>query len=117
MTAAPLLELVQDSRPARFPRQRPPRASVRRPRLVEALAFPDGPPLAVVVAPAGFGKTTLLSEWAARDPRPFAWVTLDAGHEDPTALLRAVTRAIDAASASAPDGRAVLVLDDLHAVR
>ena len=34
-------------------------------------------PFATVVAPAGYGKTTLLAGWAEADPRPFAWVALD----------------------------------------
>jgi LuxR family transcriptional regulator, maltose regulon positive regulatory protein len=39
-------------------------------------------PLVTVVAPAGYGKTTLLARWAEADPRPFAWVALDAGDDD-----------------------------------
>src|SRR5215212_490184 len=35
-------------------------------------------PVALLVAPPGYGKTTVLSEWAERDARPFAWVRLDA---------------------------------------
>ena len=34
-------------------------------------------PFATVIAPAGYGKTTLLARWAEMDPRPFAWVALD----------------------------------------
>ena len=93
MTAAPLLELVPTIRRARSAsaavRERAPSAAGR------GAGRPRRAPLAVLVAPAGFGKTTLLCEWAARDPRPFAWVTLDARHDDPAALLRAVSRAVD----------------------
>ena len=39
-------------------------------------------PFATVVAPAGYGKTTLLARWAEADPRPFAWVALDGGDDD-----------------------------------
>ena len=39
-------------------------------------------PLATVVAPAGYGKTTLLASWAEADPRPFAWLALDARDSD-----------------------------------
>ena len=56
--------------------------SVRRPRLVQALQDPAGPPLFALVAPAGYGKTTLLCEWDDRDSRPFAWVTLDERDDD-----------------------------------
>jgi LuxR family maltose regulon positive regulatory protein len=41
-------------------------------------------PFATVIAPAGYGKTTLLARWAESDPRPFAWVALD-GREQGTA--------------------------------
>ena len=51
-------------------------------------------PLATVVAPAGYGKTTLLARWAQADPRPFAWVPLDARDGDPVVLLRYIAAAI-----------------------
>ena len=90
------------------------RATVRRTELVATLADPDAPPFIVLVAPAGFGKTTLLCEWEARDPRPFAWVTVDRRHDEPNALLQAIAAALDVASAESEDGRVVLVLDDVH---
>ena len=40
--------------------------------------------LTLISAPAGFGKTTLLSEWAAGCDRPVAWVSLDKSDNDPT---------------------------------
>ncbi len=61
--------LLPPSRPAGLvPRSR----AVRR--LLEARELP----VALLVAPAGYGKTTVLSEWDERDSRPFAWVGLDA---------------------------------------
>jgi LuxR family transcriptional regulator, maltose regulon positive regulatory protein len=51
-------------------------------------------PLATVVAPAGYGKTTLLSRWAQADSRPFAWVALDERDDDPVVLLRYVAAAM-----------------------
>src|SRR4051812_49912335 len=56
---------------------------VPRPRLVRRLAGDHLAPLVVLVAPAGYGKTTLMSEWAHRDARPFAWTSLGAEHDDP----------------------------------
>ena len=50
--------------------------------------------LATVVAPAGYGKTTLLARWADADPRPFAWVALDSRDDDPIVFLRYVAAAI-----------------------
>ena len=51
-------------------------------------------PFATVVAPAGYGKTTLLARWAEADPRPFAWVALDGRDDDAVVLLRYVAAAI-----------------------
>ncbi len=101
-------------------------------------------PFATVIAPAGYGKTTLLARWSEADPRPFAWVALDGEHDDAVVFLRYITAAIhriepmplealDAVSGRGPRawtttvprvGNAVtalqrplvLVLDDLHAV-
>ena len=90
---------------------------VRRARLLAGLGAVDGPPFVVVVAPAGYGKTTLLRDWCARDRRPSAWVTLDRRHEDPLALLRAIARAADQAASRAVDGRSLVILDDVHTVQ
>ena len=49
----------------------------------------------VVVAPAGYGKTTVLSEWDAADPRPFAWITLDDRHNDPALLVASIAHGLD----------------------
>ena len=47
---------------------------VPRSRLVGRLIAAQDTPLVLLVAPAGYGKTTLLAEWSMRDGRPFAWV-------------------------------------------
>jgi LuxR family transcriptional regulator, maltose regulon positive regulatory protein len=52
-------------------------------------------PVALVVAPAGYGKTTVLSEWEACDGRPFTWVKLDDEDNDPLTLLWAIVLALD----------------------
>ena len=44
-------------------------------------------PLVMVSAGAGYGKTTLMSQWAGRDPRPFAWISVDGQDNDPVVLL------------------------------
>src|SRR5215213_5696299 len=74
---------------------RPPtrvRGSVARPRLVRRLSEAREAPFALLVAPAGYGKTTLLSEWAAGDGRRFAWIDFGAGDGDPARLLAAAKR-------------------------
>ncbi len=64
-----------------IPRLRP--GTVPRPRLVAWLDAGRERKLTLVSAPAGFGKTTLLSEWIAHTGRPAAWVSLDSGDNDP----------------------------------
>jgi LuxR family transcriptional regulator, maltose regulon positive regulatory protein len=70
--------------------------TVRRSLLIELLARGDPRPVVSVVAPAGYGKTTLLSQWAERNGQPFACVSLDERDNDPTVLLTYVAEALDA---------------------
>ena len=63
------------------------RALVARPRLVERLREGMGRKLTLICAPAGFGKTTLLSERDIWDGRSVAWVSLDEGDNDPARFL------------------------------
>jgi LuxR family transcriptional regulator, maltose regulon positive regulatory protein len=63
--------------------------------LVARLRASRAVPLLTVVAPTGYGKTTLLAQWAAKDRRPFAWVTLDEEDNDPTVLLTSIAAALD----------------------
>ena len=48
----------------------------------------------LVSAPAGYGKTTLLTQWANRDARRFAYVALDAWDNDPLALWSGIVLSI-----------------------
>jgi LuxR family transcriptional regulator, maltose regulon positive regulatory protein len=68
---------------------------VVRPRLVERLAQAHEGELTLVCAPAGFGKTALLADWARRDPRPVAWLSLDDADNDPARFWRHVAAALD----------------------
>jgi LuxR family transcriptional regulator, maltose regulon positive regulatory protein len=116
MTSALLVEPAQPSFrlwPARPQRLGP---IVRRTALVRRLADCMAPPLAVLVAPAGYGKTTLLGEWAERDGRPFAWVTVDERDNDGDRLRDSVACAVDAAVGSDTAAAFVLVVDDAHAI-
>ncbi len=66
----------------------PPRAKiVLRPRLIERLDEGLQRKLTLVSAPAGCGKTTLVSEWVAGCERPVAWLSLDEGDSDPARFL------------------------------
>jgi LuxR family maltose regulon positive regulatory protein len=60
---------------------------VSRPRLLERLDEGMNRKLTLVSAPAGYGKTTLVSEWAAGCKRPVAWLTLDEEDKDPVRFL------------------------------
>jgi len=73
-------------------------ALVARPRLLDRLVADPQVPLVGVFGPAGFGKTTLLAQWASMDRRAVAWLTLDEREADPTALLSYVAAAIDRAT-------------------
>ncbi|GED69290.1 LuxR family transcriptional regulator [Brevibacillus reuszeri] len=74
----------------------PPRRpkTVLRPRLVERLNEGLHRRLTLVTAPAGFGKTTLVSEWLAECDRPIAWLSLDENDRDPARFLRYVCAAL-----------------------
>ncbi len=56
---------------------------VKRKRLIEKLNNCFNAKLTIVSAPAGFGKTTLLSEWIEQSKYPVGWVSLDQGDNDP----------------------------------
>ena len=78
---------------------RPPlirRDTVIRSRLIERLASSGIYSIVSVVAPAGYGKTTLLSQWAERNGQAFAWVSVDEKDNDPKVLLTYVAEALDA---------------------
>jgi LuxR family maltose regulon positive regulatory protein len=60
-----------------------------RPRLTERLneGLAKAGKLTVISAPAGFGKTTLVSEWTTQCGRPVAWLSLDEGDNDPSRFI------------------------------
>jgi LuxR family maltose regulon positive regulatory protein len=126
-----------------IPRPRP--DFLARPGLLAGLTQATARELSLVCAPAGFGKTSLLGEWARASRRPVAWLSLDEGDSDPARFWRYVAAALDGArggihrqvagvleDAQAPPlelvvtvvvnqlaaapGEVVLVLDDYHLV-
>ncbi|MGC2374340.1 MAG: AAA family ATPase, partial [Solirubrobacteraceae bacterium] len=69
---------------------------VERPRLVAKLTSGRHMPLVSIVAPAGYGKTSLLADWTDRDERPSAWLELERGwHNEPVCLVREILAALD----------------------
>ncbi len=119
--------------------------TVSRAALLDRLANGDPRRLVSVVAPAGYGKTTLLSQWAARSDRAFAWVSVEEPDNDAKVLLTYVAEALDtvepiggrvfdtltspgssvlgsvlprlASAFSSMTRPVVLVLDDVHVLR
>jgi LuxR family maltose regulon positive regulatory protein len=100
--------------PARNPRALE-RGLVTRARLVRRLMDARDLPLVVLAAPAGYGKTTTLLEWAQHDPRSFVWLSLERVHDDPDDLRAAL--AVTTAAVCRRIGPSVVVVDDLHVLR
>lgn len=85
-------------------------SAVSRNALIQR-ARDSGARVVSVTAPAGYGKSTLLAEWAAVDPRNVAWVSLDRTDDDPAALLSVI-----AAASSGLSPAAAAVVADMRGV-
>ena len=95
------------------PRRR--RGLVARPRLTERLSGGDEAALTLISAPAGFGKTTLLTEWlAAVNGLTTAWLSLDQRDNDPVVFWTYLLAALQAA-APGMSARALALLQEPHA--
>ncbi len=127
---------------AKFRLPVPHESTVSRERLTGLLLAEPRPSTVVIVAPPGYGKTVLLADWAARETRDVAWLTLGEYDNEPSVLLTYLAAAIDrigpidpgiAAALATPGSRilgtavprlatelhrrrrpAVLMLDDVH---
>src|SRR5437016_8893490 len=77
---------------------------VSRPRLLERLNEGLHRNLILISAPAGFGKTTLVSEWVVGCQRPAAWLSLDEGDNDPTRFLTYLVAALQTIAATIGEG-------------
>jgi LuxR family maltose regulon positive regulatory protein len=118
----PTADVVSIPRPRGLPRLR--EGTVRRERLLRRLAQTTHVPLALIVAPAGYGKTTLLVHWLRDDPRPVTWLTLDDADDDADRLTASIARVFGQPADLMPaelayaverrDEPFVLVLDDHH---
>ncbi|MEZ5380930.1 MAG: LuxR C-terminal-related transcriptional regulator [Microthrixaceae bacterium] len=94
--------------PARRLVPEPSSAWVPRRRLVEALRAATSPMISVT-APAGWGKSTLLTQWAHADDRPFAWLELDQFDNDPVRLVRGLLASMSTATALDESARRALL--------
>ena len=134
----PAVELLE----AKLLRPRARGGTVLRERLISLLEDSRATPVVFLSAGPGWGKTTLLAQWASQSPRPFAWVSVDEKDNDPIVLLTYVAVALDrvarldpsvfdalastgvsvegtvvprlGAALTTMDQQVVLVLDDLH---
>jgi LuxR family transcriptional regulator, maltose regulon positive regulatory protein len=85
----------------------PPRPNfVFRPRLIEWLneGLHRTSGVTLISAPAGFGKSTLVSEWVAGCERPTAWLSLDEGDNNPTRFLVYLVAALQTIADQQPSG-------------
>ena len=101
-TASPAPELGQLLLDAKFSVPRPRPGAVSRARLVEA-ARSSGRRLVAVTAPAGYGKSTFLTQWAQAEDRRVAWVSLDRFDDDPAMLLVSLAAAYGRADPGSAD--------------
>jgi LuxR family maltose regulon positive regulatory protein len=69
---------------------------IPRPRLLDQLenGLTAGRELTLISAPAGFGKTTLLADWAGRTARPVSWLALEESENDPALFIRYLVESI-----------------------
>jgi LuxR family maltose regulon positive regulatory protein len=77
---------------------------VARPRLTERLEEGTKHKLTLVCAPAGFGKSTLLSEWVLGSLLPVGWLSLDIGDNEPARFLSYVISALQTVEADVGKG-------------
>jgi LuxR family maltose regulon positive regulatory protein len=77
---------------------------VNRPRLIERLNEGLHRKLTLISAPAGFGKTTLISEWLVGRERSVAWLSLDEGDNDPIRFLMYLVAALQTIAPNIGEG-------------
>lgn len=100
-----LTRLLRDSK-LRVPS--PKRGAVSHARLIERAVL-AGSSVVAVAAPAGYGKSTMLAEWAGAEARRVAWVSLDERDDDPAALLTLLAMACTPISPAVAD-----IVDDMR---
>jgi LuxR family transcriptional regulator, maltose regulon positive regulatory protein len=88
---------------------------IARPKLVQRLVAARAVPVVLLVAPAGYGKTVLLSEWERRDGRRFAWCTPGEVDNDRAELGHTLADAGMSEDEALPAG-SVLVIDGFQAL-
>jgi len=100
--SAPAVDLGQLLLDAKFSVPQPRPGTVRHGDLVDS-ARSSACRLVAVTAPAGYGKSTFLAQWAAMEDRPVAWASLDPFDDDPATLLASLASAYCRAGLGSPD--------------
>jgi LuxR family maltose regulon positive regulatory protein len=90
---------------------------VDRPGLIERMNDSQDKALILVSAPAGFGKTTLLAEWAAQAGMPVAWLSLDASDNDANRFIRYLIAALETAFTEQKAATCVSAKDMIQSVQ
>ncbi|PRY30858.1 LuxR C-terminal-related transcriptional regulator [Pseudosporangium ferrugineum] len=101
--------------PPKPARAQPGRSNLHRPRLTDLLDSGASGMVTLVSAGAGWGKTTLVSAWAATRREPVGWLTLESHDNDPRVFSAHVVAALRAASGAAdgwPAAQRDAVLND-----
>jgi len=97
--AGRLDQLLLDAKLTRPGRRK---GTVRRQALIER-ARTSGCRVVGVTAPAGYGKSTLMAEWAHTEDRRVGWVSLDRFDDDPGVLLTLLAAAYAGLAPAAAD--------------
>ena len=85
--------------------------TLRRTRLLRQLRSARDRPVISIVAPPGYGKSSLLVQWATEDSGPVAWLTADDRDSDPVAFLTDLAAAIDRQVPLGPELFSAIVSD------
>jgi len=91
LAAGPSFPILEPKLAPPFRRQ----GLVARPQLLDRLTAASSVPVVALVAPPGYGKTTLLAHWVEQDPRPVVWLSVDQHDNDPAVLLTYLAVALD----------------------
>lgn len=98
-----------------------PQSKTRRPRRFDGEITRDGVvrhvvgsqgDVALVLAPAGFGKTTVVGQWADTVNRPIAWATVGVTDRDPVVLMSTIMTALDQAGLGVTRSPGLLTADE-----
>jgi LuxR family maltose regulon positive regulatory protein len=108
-----VLQFVPSEVKLRRPELRP--GVVPRPDLTTRLDASDAT-VALVVAPPGYGKTTLVSQLTTGAEQPFAWLTITEEDNDPSALLAYLALALDTIEALDPQTFAAMAMSEADLV-